>query len=396
MTNREFLSEAKYRKVKQYYFDKDTQVQQLQNTLAHQRLSLSRTSLDDAEYSNRFSRLDGAIKDLAFNIRKEWQSIPPWLQPVVNKDAISTGTKEMTAVGRACISHWIMNEVLDRYFHPALEPGLSTQLKNIERNVRRFTPTAQTDEEKDAALAKISNWRLTTLDGLADVLAAPQAAEYRASLTITLVEKLTAALHMNLKDPPPPGIEGWVTGIVELAVGLAANLPQESREVTIEYFMPFAPVNDTYMKMEQALPPLSTPIAPPSPDSLNSLLATNNSNTSGVDPAAETTPASTSLDSTSSTHLLDPKDEDHDKDHAHGGGKKKSGMFGGLMKTKTSNAGIESPRGSVSGQGGQGAGAGEGKAVAEGVSLGQNIRFSSSMAVEVRGRQVLAKATVYC
>ena len=34
---------------------------QLQNTLAHQRLSLSRTSWDDSEYSTRFNRLDGLI-----------------------------------------------------------------------------------------------------------------------------------------------------------------------------------------------------------------------------------------------------------------------------------------------------------------------------------------------
>ncbi|KAL8871395.1 MAG: hypothetical protein Q9174_002762, partial [Haloplaca sp. 1 TL-2023] len=37
----------KYRKVKKYYFDKEAQVQTLQNTLAHQRLAQSRTSLDD-------------------------------------------------------------------------------------------------------------------------------------------------------------------------------------------------------------------------------------------------------------------------------------------------------------------------------------------------------------
>ena len=70
------LPEDKYRKVKKYYFDKDAQVQQLQNTLAHQRLSQSRTSLDDNEYSNRFQRLDGAINNLAFNIRRDWRSIP--------------------------------------------------------------------------------------------------------------------------------------------------------------------------------------------------------------------------------------------------------------------------------------------------------------------------------
>ncbi|KAK5007980.1 hypothetical protein LTR60_005576, partial [Cryomyces antarcticus] len=37
----------KYVRVKKYYFEKEDQVKQLQNTLAHQRLSQSKTSLDD-------------------------------------------------------------------------------------------------------------------------------------------------------------------------------------------------------------------------------------------------------------------------------------------------------------------------------------------------------------
>ncbi|KAI7343295.1 hypothetical protein KC336_g23065, partial [Hortaea werneckii] len=49
----------KYTKVKKYYFEKEDQVKQLQNSLAHQRLSQSRTSLDDSEYTTRFNRLDG-------------------------------------------------------------------------------------------------------------------------------------------------------------------------------------------------------------------------------------------------------------------------------------------------------------------------------------------------
>ena len=80
----------KYRKVKKYYFDKDAQVQQLQNTLAHQRLSQSRTSLDDNEYANRFSRLDGAINNLAFNIRKEWKAVNKCLSTCVKKDATTS------------------------------------------------------------------------------------------------------------------------------------------------------------------------------------------------------------------------------------------------------------------------------------------------------------------
>src|SRR5947207_6835630 len=100
-------------------------------------MSTSRTVLDDNEYAIRFGRLDGAINQLAFNIRKDWKSIPPWLQSVANDDAHTVGTKEMTAIGRACLTRWLVDEIFDRYFHPDLEPNLSCQLKMIERTVRR-------------------------------------------------------------------------------------------------------------------------------------------------------------------------------------------------------------------------------------------------------------------
>ena len=69
----------KYKKVKGLYFEKQAQVEQLQNTLANQRLSQSRTSLDDSEYLTRFQRLDGAIKEVAFSIRKVF---PPETNPI--------------------------------------------------------------------------------------------------------------------------------------------------------------------------------------------------------------------------------------------------------------------------------------------------------------------------
>ncbi|KMP02289.1 hypothetical protein CIRG_10112 [Coccidioides immitis RMSCC 2394] len=248
--------QAKYIKVKRYYFEKEAQVQQLQNTVAHQRMSTSRTVLDDNEYSTRFGRLDGAINNLAFNIRKDWKSIPPWLQGVVNEDAHMVGTKEMTAVGRACLTRWLVDEIFDRYFHPSLEPGLSRQLKIIERNVRRMGK-ATTEEDKENHLAKLSTWRRTTLDGLGEALQGKLAEDHRAQLTGSLVEKLTASLEMNLKDPAPPGLENGVAMIVELAVGIAANIPLESRDVTVEYFLPGSPIIESHMKLETTLPPLA-------------------------------------------------------------------------------------------------------------------------------------------
>lgn len=379
-----YFLEAKYSKVKKYYFDKDAQVQQLQNTLAHQRLSQSRTSLDDNEYATRFNRLDGAINNLSFNIRKEWRAIPPWLQPFVNKDAPTTGTKEMTAVGRACMTRWIVDEILDRYFHPGLEPSLSSQLKIIEKNIRRYAPPTNTDEEKDALLAKISNWRLTTLDGLQEMLASSQAAEYRVQLTEVLVEKLTASLQMNLKDPPPPDLEGGVSMIVELAVGIAANLPLESRDVYVEYFLPGAPVNAEYMKIESSLPVLTNP----------------GSGTEGMDTdkvSLASTEGDTKDDQQASGGAASSKDADPSglKDQHQ---QKKKSMFGGLINKKPATGTGDTSstaRSSVSTQGGQQQ---QQQQQPPGSSSGpkeERVRFAAFMAVEVRGRSILVKAPVY-
>ncbi|KAL2361923.1 hypothetical protein RJZ56_005201 [Blastomyces dermatitidis] len=255
--------QAKYLKVKKYYFEKDAQVQLLQNTVAHQRMATSRTVLDDSEYLTRFSRLDGAINNLAFNIRKEWRSIPVWLQGFVNDDAIAVGTKEMTAVGRACLSRWLVDEIFDRYFHPGLEPNLSCNLKMIERNVRCGAKIAS-EEDRENHLSKLSAWRRTTLDGLGEVLQSRASEENRSQLIKGLVEKLTAALEMHLKAPPPPGLENGVSMIVELAVGISSNVPFESREIAIEYFLPGSPISDTYMKLEPSLPPLVSSSEPQS------------------------------------------------------------------------------------------------------------------------------------
>ena len=328
--------------MKKYYFDKDAQVQQLQNSLAHQRLAQSRTSLDDNEYATRFNRLDGAINNLAFNIRKEWKAVPRWLAPYVNQEATNTVSKEMTAVGRACISRWIVDEIFDRYFHPALEPNLSSSLKVIERNLRRFAPPTHTEEDKEALLTKISNWRLATLDGLQDMLNTPEAAEYRSSLTNILVEMLTSDLMMNLKDPPPPGLDAGVVGIIELAINIAANLPLESRDVFVDYVMPGTLVNEQYMKIESSLPPLTNPG--------ESAEADRASITSG---------------------------DDKDDDDAQA--KKKGGMFGSLM-----GSGNKKPGGA--GMRSQGDGAEQKE---------QRVRFAAFMSVEVKGKNMLVKAPVY-
>ncbi|KAL9115877.1 MAG: hypothetical protein Q9227_000245 [Pyrenula ochraceoflavens] len=262
--------QAKYSKVKKYYFEKDAQVNALQNTVAHQRLSMSNTSLDDTEYAARFTRLDGAVGELAFMFRDQWRSVPPWLQNVVNRDAVALGKKEMTAVGRACISRWLVDEIFDHFFHPSLERNLSAQLKIVEKNIRRsgLNRGMVNDTERDDLITKIINWRLTTVEGLESALNSKDGHEHYAALREYLIEKLTASLAMNLKpnenEPtqPPLGLQHHVTSVVDIALSIANNLPKESRDIFIEYFMPGALITDTYMKLETTvLPPLTTPIA---------------------------------------------------------------------------------------------------------------------------------------
>lgn len=246
--------------MKKYFFEKDAQVTALQNTVANQRLSMSKTTLDDHEYTTRFNRLDGAINNLSFNIRKFWKGVPPWLAAMVNRDAHSVGTKEMTAVGRACITRWVVDEILDRYFHPRLEPGLSSQLKIIEKNIRRAgQKQVMSEEQREDLTVKLTSWRLTTLEGLADSMATEQGNEYEQQLTSNLVEKLTASLQMNLNEPPPGGLESGVGMIIELAIGLASALPLESRDVCVEYYMPGSYMNETHMRLESGIPPLTNP-----------------------------------------------------------------------------------------------------------------------------------------
>ena len=344
----------KYRKVKKYYFDKDAQVQQLQNTLAHQRLAQSRTSLDDNEYATRFSRLDGAINNLAFNIRKDWHVAPQWLAPYVNREAPTIVTKEMTAVGRAYISRWLVDELFDRYFHPGLEPEFSCRLKTIERNLRRFAAPTPSDEEKEALLSKISNWRLATLDGLADMFNSPEEAQHRDHLTKYLVGELTKDLTVHLKDPASPGLEAGVVGIVELAVGIAANLPLESRDVFVEYIMPGASVNDTYMRVEGALPALTNP---------------------GENEAGDrASVASGDGEKDEGGEVEGGKEQGATQQQQQG---RKKGILGGLMNKKPVAAGT--PPGS-SGR----------EAPKE-----ERVRFAAFMSVEVRGKNMLIKAPVY-
>ena len=251
-------SEAKYSKVKRYYFEREAQVTQLQNTVANQRMSMSKTSLDDAQYAARFERLNGAIRDLAFSVRKDWIQVPNWLSPVCNSDAHKVGQKEMTAVGRAYLSRRVYELVFATVFHPGLNMGLSSALKRIERNIRAANSLAyMSDELREDVTTKVTTWRLVTVEGLQDQLA--NSSENVSQFTLAATEQMVKELKMMLADPAPPNVESGAQMIIELAVGIASNLPIESRDVHVEYYLPGTPINETHMKLESGMPPLTQP-----------------------------------------------------------------------------------------------------------------------------------------
>ena len=232
------------------------QVETLQNAVANQRMSQSRTAWDDNEYATKFNRLNGAVKDLSFNIRKDWKVIPPWLEKFVSPDALKTGKQEMTAVGRALISRWLTEELFNKCFHPGLDAAYSAQLKEIELSIRGNAYTMHSQEEYDALTAKVVNWRMATLDGLAKKLGSTSAPENRTTLTTEATKNLTAFLYQHLNEAPP-GVEANTSMIVEVAVAIAANIPMESRDVCITYPLPGDRVKLTLMEVEKtALPPL--------------------------------------------------------------------------------------------------------------------------------------------
>lgn len=354
---------TKYKNVKRLYFDGkkeiehlNSQIEQLQNAVANQRMSQSRTSLDDNEYATRFNRLNGAINNLSFNIRKDWVTLPAWLVPFVSADALKTGKQEMTAVGRAVITRWIVEEIFNRSFHPGLDAELSRQLKIIEHNIRAFSYTMSSQEEFDALTNKVVAWRMTTLDGLQDVLRSGEAVENRNDFTRRATSNLTACLFQHLADPPPAGVDGSASMIVELAVGIACNMPLESRDVAIVYPLPEQPIQPDLMEVEKTgLPPLE----PRTPD------------------ASEEAAVADDVAGGAAKDAAGAKD---------GGAKDRRAdkLRTGMLRVP---------------------GAANGSAIADGASLAQavpaplkdqaKVRFAGFVAVEVRGRQVLVKAPVW-
>ena len=358
-----FFTGDKYTKVKKYYFEKEDQVKQLQNSLAHQRLSQSRTSLDDSEYTTRFNRLDGLIAQLSFSIRKNWKSIPSWLVSSVNKDAVATGKQEMTAAGRAFISCWLVEEVFDKYFHPDLETTLSAQLRSVQKNIRRYAPPAQTTEEEDYLTAKVVNWRLSTLEGLQDALRAPQCPANRAQLSDTLKEGLVNAISVHLTDPAPADLEGGVQMIIELVVSIAIHLPLESRDVVIEYYMPGHSIATEFMKLESGIPSLTVSVADDAADR-----ASMKSGMSDATDATDNPDAPTTNSGGKKRSMLSALTGDRKGRNAAAQGKHAAGSTGSLQRPESQSGRDDLP---------------------------PRVRLAAGIGVSVRGRTVLVKAPVF-
>jgi hypothetical protein len=324
---------------------------------------------------------------MSFSIRKEWKAIPQFLHPVVNKTAVETGKQEMTAVGRAFISHWLVENIFEKYFHPDLEPGFSTQLQTIVMNIRRFSPACHSPEDEDSLAAKIINWRLATLEGLADTLRAPQAAAHRQALTETLNEKLIASLQMHMNDPAPPDLNGGVPMIIELAISIAQHLPLESREVHIEYFPPGHGIVPEFMKMETGIPALTAPIAELAEDHDDH--ASVRSVASKVDDNA----AATGDDyQAQQKDLQNPQLPKEDKKRSMFG-------FGGGSKKPTTVPASLSKRESTLGAGGSQQNLAQNPPGSSGGPKDEppapRVRMAVGFAVQIRGKSILIKAPVY-
>jgi hypothetical protein len=313
---------------------------------------------------------------MSFSIRKEWKTIPQWLHVVVNKTAVETGKQEMTAVGRAFISHWLVENIFDKYFHPDLEPGFSTQLQAIVLNIRRFSPPCHSAEDEESLAAKIINWRLATLEGLADTLRAPQAAANRQTLTDTLNEKLIASLQMHLNDPAPPDLNGGVPMIIELAISIAQHLPLESREVHIEYFPPGHGIVSEFMKLESGIPALTAPI-----------LELDDADRASIRSLASRHDDSASIADEQLQGGQPPKED------------KKRGMFGFGVAKKTTAPATLGKRESSLGQGGSQQSLTQNPPGSSGgpkdEASAPRVRMAVGVAVQIRGKSILIKAPVY-
>ena len=270
-------------------------------------------------------------------------------------------------MGRAFISCWLVEEVFNKYFHPDLEPTLSAMLKNVQQNIRKNAPAAQTVEEEDFLTSKVVNWRLATLEGLQDAFRAPNCAAFRAQLTDALKDGLIRQLTVHLQEPAPSDLEGGVHMIIELVVSILIHLPMESRDVVIEYFMPSHNILPEQMKMESGIPALTHSVTDDQADRASMKSAQSDL---------------TDLTENNGTHAGET------------GHKSKRSMLSALTgsggKTKSAPA-----QGKHAGAGGSSSSLGRPESAAGKDDLPPRVRMAAGIGVQIRGRGVLVKAPVF-
>ncbi|EOD42975.1 hypothetical protein UCRNP2_10326 [Neofusicoccum parvum UCRNP2] len=392
----------KYQKVKRYFFEQQSQVHSLQNTLAHQRLSQSRTSLDDTEYNARFERLHGLVKQAAFAIRKIWKEIPLWLQTAVNHDAVKIGQREMTAVGRAVITKWLLDEIFNKFFHPDLDQHLSKQLKSCHVNIRKNAPLATNTEEEEALTSKLINWRLATTEGFADQLRGPQALTNREHLIKSLNEALIATMEMYVIDPNHEDfkeLKANVPPIIELAVNILSHLPMESREIAVEHYSPGHSIMGEMMSVESGIPALATPCAEGVLQHHDGDAAERASLTSTAsdlkDPSAG---AGGDVDSQQSSPQGVQQQQQQEPKRSGGRGMFSSIMGGGGKKLQQSETRQRELREQQLGTGRAGDNGGSQVSLQSGPpkeEIPPRVRIATGMSVRIYGKGVLWKATVF-
>lgn len=269
---------------------------------------------------------------------------------------MSIGKQEMTAVGRACITKYIMEEIFEKTFHPGLDPSLSINLKQIERNIRRNSPPPNNPEEFEALTAKVVQWRLVTLEGLKDVLMSAKSEDNKVLFAQLATTKLAANL-ITFLEPTPAGLEDSAHMIVELAVGIASNIPLESRDISVVYPMPGDMLQLHMMRIENPIAALENP-------------------------GAECGDGDTA--STISGEKDDSKDSEKSSDGKSRKDKSKSGMLSGLMGSSSAGSKKQAAQDATA----------EAKKISmeEGT---QTVRFAGFVSIEVKGRTVLAKAPVW-
>ena len=163
--------------------------------------------------------------------------------------------------------------------------------------------------------------------------------------------------------------------IIEFAVAVAQHIPMESRDVAVEYFYPGASIMPDMMKLETGIPALTSPIT---------LSETSPSSTDAADRA--------SLTSTDTRESADPRDSTDGPSGAAAREEKKArGMFGGLMSGSGSGK-MQKPPPTSQAQAGKPAAAAAGR---ETPSKEEKVRMCVGISVQIRGRSVLTKASVY-